>query len=225
VIDIKAIPECRAEGEENGRLRFGAALTLNELVSADRFPLLSRAASAVADHTLRNRITLGGNVAGMLPYREALLPLLLAGATALCAGPEGLRRAPLTEFFDRRLALRGGEFLVAFELDKKAAAGDWFHRRRERGTANDYPLVTACFLVREERIGMALSGALSYPFRQAEVDDLLNETSLTPEARADAVLEKIGAGLRDDFRASAAYRRHLLAQILVDALRELGGKA
>jgi CO/xanthine dehydrogenase FAD-binding subunit len=225
LIDIKSIPECRVDEERGGHIRLGAALTLNELIEADRFQLLSRAASGISDHTLRNRITLGGNIAGMLPYREALLPLILAGATAECAGFEGRRAVALAELFDRRLKLSRGEFLIALELDKQSAAGKWFYRRRERGTANDYPLVTACFLVHEGEIRMALSGAASHPFRDGEVDALLNRISLAPEAKAEAVLEAIGDRLREDFRASAAYRRHLLKRILTEALTELGGRS
>jgi CO/xanthine dehydrogenase FAD-binding subunit len=224
VIDIKAVPECREHSAEGGRLRLGAALTLNELIAADSFPLLSASAAGIADHTLRNRITLGGNIAGMLPYREALLPLLVSGGTADCAGPEGRRTVPFAELFDRRLGLRPGELLVACGLEKSAAAGAWFHRRRVQGTRTDYPLVTACFLVWEGEIRLALGGALNYPFWAAEVDELLNRRSVPAEKTAAAVLEKIGGAFREDFRASADYRRHLLKNILVKALSELGGK-
>jgi len=224
VIDIKAVPECRELSFESGRLRLGAALTLNELIAADCFPLLSAAAAGIADHTLRNRITLGGNIAGLLPYREALLPLLVSGGTAECAGPEGRRTVPLTELFDRRLRLRPGELLTACELEEAAAAGAWFYRRRVQGTRTDYPLITACFLMRAGEIRLALGGALNYPFWAAEVDGLLNRRSVSAEQTAAAVLEKIGGVFREDFRSSADYRRHLLKNILVEALSELGGQ-
>jgi CO/xanthine dehydrogenase FAD-binding subunit len=99
IIDVKGLPECRArglrdsqrEGQRAGTgyqaLYFGSALSLNELVLDPSFPLLSVAVRKIADHSVRNRITLGGNVAGRLPYREALLPFLAADGVAHLAGP------------------------------------------------------------------------------------------------------------------------------------------
>lgn len=43
---------------------FGAGVTLTELEDKNLFPLLSKSASEVADHTARNKITLGGNICG-----------------------------------------------------------------------------------------------------------------------------------------------------------------
>ena len=39
LVDIKRIPECRARGVEGNDLVFGAALTLNEVIESDSFPL------------------------------------------------------------------------------------------------------------------------------------------------------------------------------------------
>ena len=89
LIDIKGIPECRAVGRQGDQINFGAALTLNELIDADLFALLSAACRRIADHTVRNRLTLGGNICGRLPYREAVLPLLVGEAEAEIAGPTG----------------------------------------------------------------------------------------------------------------------------------------
>ncbi|MFW5795913.1 MAG: FAD binding domain-containing protein [Alkalispirochaeta sp.] len=67
--------------------RFGAALRLNEIADTGAFALLGHCAAGVADRTVRNSITLGGNIAGMLPYREAVLPFLLLDGTVTTAAP------------------------------------------------------------------------------------------------------------------------------------------
>ena len=94
LIDLKRIPETTAlETAAAGTvgagatLRYGACVSLNEVSEAPRFPLLSAACGRVADHTVRNSITLGGNICGMLPYREAVLPFLVGDGSAVIAGP------------------------------------------------------------------------------------------------------------------------------------------
>jgi CO/xanthine dehydrogenase FAD-binding subunit len=224
VIDLKRIPECRVMGQEGGELRFGCCLTLNELTESSLFPLLGLAAAGVADHSVRNSITLGGNVAGMLPYREAVLPFLAAGATARIAGPEGGRSAPLQELFSKRLKLRTGEFLLSLSVSRQAATAPFFYRRRERQSPVDYPLLTAVFLVVGNRTQVALSGAHGYPLKAEEAEAVLGDPVLAPEGRAERAVSAISAPLRTDMRASAEYRRELLVQVFREALERLGGK-
>jgi CO/xanthine dehydrogenase FAD-binding subunit len=160
----------------------------------------------------------------MLPYREAVLPFLAAGATARIAGPEGLRSAPLRELFSKRLKLRAGEFLLSLSVSRQAVAAPFFYRRRERQSRVDYPLLTAVFVVSEGHTRVALSGAYSYPFRAEEAEAVLADPAVAPEGRAERAVAAISAPLRADMRASAEYRRELLVQAFREALEGLGGK-
>lgn len=142
LVDIKALQETRVlavvagdadesgddpDAEQAGRtgqatdqLQLGAALPLSTLVDVAPFPLIGLCAAGVADRTLRNSITLGGNICGMLPYREAILPLLLLDAQVESAGPDipgETRRLPLLECFRKRLLLPEGALVVRFVLD------------------------------------------------------------------------------------------------------------
>lgn len=72
VIDIKEIPECNVLGRYQRYVVLGSALTLTHVSDSNVFPLLSKTASRVADRTARNKITLGGNIAGEICYREAV---------------------------------------------------------------------------------------------------------------------------------------------------------
>ena len=60
VIDVKCIPECRILETDGDVVICGAALPLNAIIIWNGFPLLSEVAQAIADHTVRNRLTLGG---------------------------------------------------------------------------------------------------------------------------------------------------------------------
>ncbi len=86
-IDLKDISEGKVMKVEQGYLVLGANLTLTEIEEANLFPLLIKTSSEIADHTAREKITLGGNVCGQIFYREAVLPLLLANSQMVIIGP------------------------------------------------------------------------------------------------------------------------------------------
>ncbi len=55
--------------------------------------------------TVRNRLSLGGNICGRLFYREAILPLLVSEAVMLVGSQNGIRRVPILNFFDKKASL------------------------------------------------------------------------------------------------------------------------
>ena len=223
VIDVKGIPECRRLGIDGEEIVFGAALSLSEVIRANLFPLLSLAATGVADHTVRNRLTLGGNIAGQLPYREAVLPFLVAEARFRFEGPAGSRSLSASEAFDKRLLRSEEELLVEVRVQRDMAQLPFFHRRHERGGRIDYPLVSLCLARKGEEIRFAVSGAHGFPLRVHEAGSLLADPSLPAAERADRFVASLAVPIREDFRASAAYRRHLLQASIAEGLTALGG--
>lgn len=221
VIDIKRIPECGELGVDGGSLVLGAGLPLNRIIDSGLFPLLGRGAAGIADHTVRNRLTFGGNIAGRLPYREAVLSLLLSEATLVLAGPNGRRSVGVREVFSKRLLLEEGELFVQARVPVSAAKSRWRHLRREKGTRIDYPLVSVSFLEHEGRLRMAASGLLAYPFRDDEVEKSLNERGQTATKRADAAAKHLPGEVRSDQRGSAEYRVHLFRKIIIETIEEL----
>ena len=220
LVDIKRIPECRARGVEGNEFVFGAALTLNEVIESDSFPLL-RQASVLVDHTVRNRLTLGGNIASMLPYRETVLPFLLADATARLVSPTGERRVPLVEVFSKSLLLQPGELLGQIRVPQAMASRAWFYRRRVRKGRLDYPLVTVCCLHAPDGLRMGVAGAFSFPVRSVEAEKVLNDGAVPLAERPRAVLAAIRHPFLEDMRASAAYRRMLFERCVGEMLSAL----
>ena len=224
LIDIKQIPECRAVGRQGDRIIFGAALSLNEVIEADLFALLSAACRRIADHTVRNRLSLGGNICGRLPYRESVLPLLVSEAEAQIAGPGGSRWESLGMLFDRRLRLQPGELLLRVRVGRDAARGPAFHGRRQRGTRVDYPLVTCCLLEVDREIRLAVGGACGFPVRDPEAEESLNDSTLQRRRRIERVVARYAPQIRSDSRASSEYRSFLFSRILTAAADRLMGE-
>ncbi len=223
VIDLKKIPDTVIwqAGKEN--LAVGAALPLSIITDQDLFPLLARVARPVADRTVRNRLTLGGNICGRLPYREALLPFLLGDSEAVLAGPQGSRTIALTELFNKRLLLEKGEFLVKLLVPSAALQAEWWHKRREKHGPVDYPLVHLAVLRQSGRLAVAVSGLCSFPFRETALEDLLNDRTLPNREKVDRSLSLLPGKIRDDDLASAAYREKLWRIDLEKMLEEMEG--
>ena len=222
-IDIKRIPEINVLETSAGFLRLGAALSLSDIANRGKFPLLDSTVRGIADWTVRNRLTLGGNLAGMLPYREAALPLLLADADLFTilpgkdGGPPERRARKLRDSFDKRLLLAPGELILALSVPVAATKWPWSHQRKTRSGPVDYPLVATCMVRDGKAIRLAISGAHPYPVRSDAVDAALSKDG---PAAIQKAIETFGL-LRTDQRASAEYRTALLANLIRASLEEL----
>lgn len=219
VIDIKKIPECNTL-IQNETATFGSALTINRIAETADIPILVKTLERIADHTIRNKITLGGNIMGRLPYREAVLPFLILNGSVKIASVRGCRKENISDFFNKRMPLNKGELLVNLSLERDKD-DKWFYTRKEKSGRIDYPILTACFAGKPGKIKWAVSGAFSYPVRDQEAEKILNNDSLGHGERASAAVEIMDKLFRSDFRASAEYRKHLLNLAIKDALKYL----
>jgi len=221
VIDIKAIPECLEFSEEGDKIIYGAALNLNYIVEKTSFKLMSDVIRKIADHTVRNRLSLGGNICGRLFYREAILPILVTEGVAVIAGKDGVRRVPVLEFFNKRVNLSEGEILLQVEIDKKYTALPYYNERKERQGKIDYPLFHLAAIKVGEQIRFAFSGICPYPFRALGLEKVLNNRIMSIEDRAKYATENLPTNARNDIYASSEFRIYLFEKAVVNALRKL----
>ena len=213
-IDLKKVPECQVQREENGQFIFGSALPLNDVVETNLFPLLSRACRPVADHTIRNRLTLGGNVCGHLPYREALLPLLVAEATMVLEGPEGRRELSVDELFNKRMQLLPGELLLQMNVKASLRTATGYDQRRVRYGSVDYPLVHVSALRVDGTLRLACCGLCAMPFRSRELEACFQPGNGSFDNAFDAACRALPGPAKSDMRGSAEYRLLLFKQSL-----------
>lgn len=224
VIDLKNIPETRDHGTDRGQYRFGAGVRLTELTDQDLWPFLTATADRIADHTTRGQITLGGNLLSTLPYREALLPLLIAdSSTAEVAGKNGVERRVLRDIYDQKLNLKPGEFLVSVTVDGQEAQGMAFRSyKMTRQDWIDYPLVTIAVARRDDgSLRAAFSGWTTYPFTSSRVNHVLSETSRSAADRAARATSSMPHRAVDDIHGSREYREFVTQYTLTNMLREL----
>ncbi|OEH85102.1 xanthine dehydrogenase [Desulfuribacillus stibiiarsenatis] len=218
VIDLKGIPECLELKASGNRVIIGAAISLTKIREARVFPFLSKAIVEIADHTARNKITLGGNICANIIYRETVLPLLLTDSQVVIATNNGLLTKPITQLFQQTLQLQKGEFLVQVQTDHSNIDLRFLSVKRRRQWDVGYPLITTAALWNDGKIKTAFSGLCEYPFVSEEMNQALNDDLLPATIRVEQAIERIPAPVLDDVNGSAAYRKFVLKNILLDVL-------
>lgn len=221
VIDIKGIPECRVFQFHHGQLVIGAAITLNTLADSPLFPLLGDTVRDIADHTIRNKITIGGLLCGKFIYREGLLPFLLADSEVVLASPSGVRQVPIRQIFNGEPRLEKGELLVQIISDSIYWNMPFVTIKKTKFERIDYPIVRIAGLQTGEGIRVAFSGVSAIPFRSKKIEEILNESSPSLEARVDNAIAWWPVPILNDILSSAAYRTFVLRNTLLDVMAAL----
>jgi carbon-monoxide dehydrogenase medium subunit len=216
-----------------GGARIGAAVTLAQLASNQQFargwPLLSNVVSKIASPAIRASATVVGNVAQGWSVGD-LVPLFqICGAELHIRGPSGERRMPVVDYAKTagNRALQPGEVIVAVTLKPAPRDSRMAYERFSFKEAFDLPLVSVavgatltdgvCSDVR-----VAAVGGMAMPARCTEVEAALGGSRIDERSIENAAVAMIRwANSPSDFRASAEYRRHLLATMLRRALSTL----
>ncbi|MBN3345501.1 xanthine dehydrogenase [Clostridium botulinum] len=223
VIDVKGISECNVQEFRNNKLIIGSAVTLTQIAEANLFPLLGLTVQRIADHTIQDKITLGGNIAGTIIYREAVLPLLISNSEVLIAGSSGQKQVLLKDIFDKRIQLNNGEFIVNVAVDSRFLSLQSLHVKRTKNDKIDYPLITLAALKDNNRINISFSGVCDYPFRSYLIEDYLNDTSLANNIRINNAINNIPDVILNDLAGSTDFRKFMLQKMLTEVLEKLEG--
>ncbi|MEK3935998.1 FAD binding domain-containing protein [Sporosarcina sp. FSL W7-1349] len=219
VIDLKGIPECNTLAVEEDQLVIGSAVTLNDLADSDLFPLAGETVKKIADHTSNNKITVGGNLLSRLPYREAMLPLLVTDALAVTAGPKEKDILPVESLV--KTDLPAGGFLTQIKVPLAYIQEPYLSLKRTRTSVIGYPIVSLAALVATGRIRIAFSGVSNLPFRSSVIEGILNESSLSVSERVQKAIAKLPVQVMDDFLASEEYREYTLSTLLTETIQRL----
>jgi len=101
MIDLFQVDELKYIREEAGMIHIGAGTTFSEIAASRliraKAPCLAQAASQIGSVQIRNRATIGGNIAGASPAADSLPALVLLNATLVAVGPQGERQISVEE--------------------------------------------------------------------------------------------------------------------------------
>jgi len=221
VIDIKGIPEGNTFNVQNGKLVIGASITLTQLEESKIFPLLGIAARKVADHTVRNKLTVGGNICGKITFRETVLPFLLSDSKVVLAGQRGIRNLPINQVFNKTLNLEKGEFLVQLVTDIGYSQFPFMSIKKTKQEKSAYPLISVDAVIKDGQIRFAFSAVCPFPFRSSTIEQILNDKNIPLELRINKALTSLPAPINNNIEASAEYREFVLKNTLSDTIKAL----
>lgn len=222
IIDIKGIEECNIYELEGNELNIGSAITLTKIANKNLFPLLSLAAERIADHTIQDKITLGGNIIGSIIFKESVLPLLVSNSDIVLQKKGGRRIVPLNSVFKEKLLLDEGEIMVKVMIKKKYLDYPYQHVKRTKNDKIDYPLLSAVAIKENDRINVAISGLCQFPFRDKKIENILNDSELDKQIKANKIIENIPGEILNDISGTSEYRKFMLGAIISEFLDTFG---
>ena len=222
VIDIKGIPECNVYEIKDDNLIIGSAVTLTQIAELNLFPLLSLTVKRIADHTIQGKITLGGNLAGTIIYKEASLPLMLSDSKVIICGTNGKRNVLLNDLFYQKIKLNDGDLITQIIIDKKFLSLPYSHVKRTKNEKIDYPLLTIT-AIKEKKINIAFSGLCEYPFRSNLIENILNDNSISFDEKMKKIIKNLPDKILDDLGGSSEYRKFVLDTMISEILESFEG--
>ena len=125
VLSLLEVESLRGIREDDNAVWIGPLTTFTEIVESEviglHFPLLAQAASTVGGPQIRNRGTIGGNIANASPAADVLpAALALDAELRIRSKASGERKVPLAEAIEEpyRIKFRPDEFLTGIVLRK-----------------------------------------------------------------------------------------------------------
>jgi len=211
MLNLNEVPELRGWSRENGSLRLASGLTYTEAMQgapAELIPALAEASRTVGSPQIRNRGTIGGNLATSSPAGDAVPPLHIEDASVECISVRGMRRVPVGEFITgvKRNTLEPDELIAAVWVTPSRAPQTFM----KIGPRNAMVIAVVSLAVSAgEELRASFGSAGPHPVLVVAPRD---EADSFPDRVAEA------ASPIDDVRGSAAYRRHALRVLARRAL-------
>ena len=236
LIDLNGIEGLEYVREDNGHLAIGAmtrevALEESSLVQS-RFPILADAARVIADPVVRNRATVGGNIAHADPANDHPAVMLAYNAEVIALGPKGTRVIPIDKFFVDLFenALSDDEILTEIRIPTPGANSGGAYVKMER-KVGDYAIsAVAVQLIMNgntctsARIG--LTNVSPAPMRAKNAEQVLVGQALTDEViEAAGIAAATECDPSPDLRGSAEYKRDITRVLTKRAIRQAMARA
>ena len=224
LLDLSRVEELTQWGRDDGRVFVGAGVTFARIErELTEFPPLVEAARWVASPQIRNRATIGGNIATASPAGDSI-PVLAAydADVVLASSGSPRRRVPLGQFLvgPKRTSLASDELIVGVEWQPVEGPGSF--AKAGRRNAMVIAIASVCLQVDEERRAVRLAlGSVAPTVVRAPTAERFAEGLEWNDPATLAEFGRLAAAEArpiDDLRGTAAYRRHVVEVLARRAL-------
>lgn len=229
LIDLNRIDALRGIREEEGDIVIGAMTTENALIASpilkQKLPLLAEAAQLIADPQVRNRGTLGGDIAHGDPGNDHPALALALEASLVVEGPRGRRTIPATGFFHGTYMtdLAEDEILVEIRYPALRPGTGYAYEKLKRKTG-DFATAAAAAVMQMaggtvKSVRIALTNVASTALRAADAEKALLGKPLDDKVLRDAAARAMAiCQPADDLRGDAEYKTAMAGQMVRRAL-------
>lgn len=225
LIDIGEVADLDDLAVDEGMVRIGALTTYDSIVRSDEVsaacPVLTEAAGEIGDVQVRNRGTIGGNLAHSDPASDLPAAAIVSEATIHVRGPDGERAIDAEDFFLAMYTTTLGEDEILTRVDvpalEEGGAGAYV---KKPSPSSGYAIVGVAVRLHTdgdtiERARVAANGALDHARRLAPVEEELADASidapdLATDAASRATEDLESWELMDDLQTSSEFRSQLL---------------
>jgi len=224
LIDINKIPELRGIREEGGVIKIGAMTTENQILFSDllqkKVPLLPEAAKLIADPQVRNRGTIGGDIAHGDPANDHPAIAMALDATFVLQGPGGQRKVKAVDFFHGTYMtdMAEDEIMVSIEVAPFASKTGYAYHKLKRKTG-DWATAAAAVVLqmsgnKVSHVAIGLTNVAPTALRATAAEHLMIGHEITSELM-DRVAESVRAicDPAEDLRGDAEYKTAMAGEM------------
>ncbi|AUV83371.1 xanthine dehydrogenase family protein subunit M [Salinigranum rubrum] len=237
LVDIGHIDSMRGIDADGDTVSVGALTTYADVADSDvvreHASIVAETVHEIGDVQVRNRGTVGGNVAHADPASDLPGAMLAADATMVAHGPDGSRTIPVDDFFlgMYETALAEDELLTGVELPSQPDVVSAYAKKPS--PSSGYAMVGVAValshdggVVGDARVGA--NGVIDHGVRLEPVEEALEGEELDADTVENAAQR---ASVDDewlpmeDLQASAEFREQLLRVYTERALTEVAERA
>jgi carbon-monoxide dehydrogenase medium subunit len=240
LVDLGRIRDLSYVEERGDHLAIGALTREHALetssVVAKSYALLLDTAKVIADPIVRNKATVGGNLAHADPANDHPATMLAYNAQVVARGPKGARTIGIDSLFIGlfETSLAPGEILTEIRIPRPGPGSGGAYLKIER-KVGDYAVAAVAVqlelagkapgaTIKQVRIG--LTNVSSIPMRAKNA-----EAALTGKQPTDDVLEAAGKAAAAecdpsaDLRGQVDYKRDMVRVLIKRAVRQAAQRA
>ena len=229
LIDLNRIEALRGIREEGGQIVIGAMTVENALIASpllqSKLPLLVEAAKLIADPQVRNRGTIGGDIAHGDPGNDHPALAIALDATFTLEGAKGKRQVKAENFFQGTYMtdMAEDEILTEIRITPFAPKTGYAYEKLKRKTG-DWATAAAAVVLRLDggkvsHARIALTNVAPMALRAADAEAALLGQPLTDATVAAACAKAMAiCDPAEDLRGDRDYKTAMAGQMLKRAI-------
>lgn len=232
LIDLSAIPQLADIDLTDQGIRIGSMVTFSRIARheaiRESWTALAEAAASVAAPQVRNKATIGGNVANGAVAADSVPALMALGALATLVSQKGERQVPVADLMLdlNKTAIREDELLTAFFIprQKVISAFEKIGRRKAQAISRiclGLVLEMEAGKVKAAQIAVGAAGRRAYLCPDVSALLIGKELDQATISQAALALDNKVADVLGD-RPTAPYKRAIAGASLEKALQRLG---